>query len=186
MFEDEYECTLRVIDRTITFEKNGSKIKRKPWGNERIIFTCNPTVGTFAYGQLAENRNRVPGVNYNLIDDYKLISRYSVNDPSLVEKTTGQAIAAPIIEDVDQIYVLDSTKSVEVNATEEAKDTDDEYITYETKKYAKAAFVTALNAITGGKLTAASKDDTILKKVNTLSEEQEEAFKASLEGTEIS
>lgn len=186
VFEDEYECTLRVIDRTVTFEKNGSKIKRKPWGNERVIFTCNPTVGTFAYGQLAENRNRVAGVSYNLIDDYKLISRYSVNDPSLVEKTTGQAIAAPIIEDVDQIYVLDSTKSVEVDETEEAKDTNDEYITYETNKYAKAAFVAALNAITGGRLTAASSDDNILKKVNTLSEEQEEAFKASIEGTEIS
>jgi hypothetical protein len=185
VFQDEYECKIRVINRTIVFEKNGKKIKRKPWGNERVIFTCNPTVGTFAYGELAENRNRVAGVVYNLIDDYKLVSRYSVNDPSLVEKTTGQSIAAPIIEDTDQIYVLDSTRSVEVDETAEAADENDQYITYETKKYAKAAFVNALNLLTGGRLSATSSDDAILKKVNTLSDEQEEAFKNSIQGTEI-
>lgn len=185
VFQDEYECKIRVINRTIVFEKNGKKIKRKPWGNERVIFTCNPTVGTFAYGELAENRNRVAGVVYNLIDDYKLVSRYSVNDPSLVEKTTGQSIAAPIIEDTDQIYVLDCTRSVEVDETAEAADENDQYITYETKKYAKAAFVNALNLLTGGRLSATSSDDAILKKVNTLSDEQEEAFKNSIQGTEI-
>lgn len=185
VFEDEYECRLRVIDRTIVFEKNGRKIKRKPWGNERIIFTCNPTVGTFAYGELAENRNRVNGVVYNLVDDYKLVARYSVNDPSLVEKTTGQSIAAPIIEDTDQVYVLDSTKSVEVDETAEQEDEDDKFITYEGKKYNKASFVNALNALTGGRMSATSSDDAILKKVNTLSDEQEEAFKTSIAGTEV-
>ena len=185
VFEDEYECRLRVIDRTIVFEKNGKKIKRKPWGNERIIFTCNPTVGTFAYGELAENRNRVNGVVYNLVDDYKLVARYSVNDPSLVEKTTGQSIAAPIIEDTDQVYVLDSTKSVEVDETAEQEDEDDKFITYEGKKYNKASFVNALNALTGGRMSATSSDDAILKKVNTLSDEQEEAFKTSIAGTEV-
>jgi hypothetical protein len=185
VFEDEYECRLRVIDRTIVFEKNGKKIKRKPWGNERIIFTCNPTVGTFAYGELAENRNRVNGVVYNLVDDYKLVARYSVNDPSLVEKTTGQSIAAPIIEDTDQVYVLDSTKSVEVDETAEVEDEDDKFITYEGKKYNKASFVNALNALTGGRMSATSSDDAILKKVNTLSDEQEEAFKTSIAGTEV-
>ena len=185
VFEDEYECRLRVIDRTIVFEKNGKKIKRKPWGNERIIFTCNPTVGTFAYGELAENRNRVNGVVYNLVDDYKLVARYSVNDPSLVEKTTGQSIAAPIIEDTDQVYVLDCTKSVEVDETAEVEDEDDKFITYEGKKYNKASFVNALNALTGGRMSATSSDDAILKKVNTLSDEQEEAFKTSIAGTEV-
>ena len=185
VFEAEYECKMRIIDRTVIFEKNGSKIKKKPWGNERVIFTCSETVGSFIYGQLAENRNRVAGVNYQLLDDYKLISRYSVNDPSLVEKTTGQAIAAPVIEDVDTIYVLDSTKSVEVDSSAEADDTEDVYITYAGKKYAKAGFVAALNALTGGKMTATMTDEKILKKVNTLSEEQENAFKEAIKGTDI-
>lgn len=180
VFESEYNCTLRIIDRTIIFEQNGNKLKKKPWADNRIVFTCNSIVGSFVYGELAENRNRVAGVNYSLVDDYKLISRYSVNDPSLVEKTKGEQIAASIIEDVDQIYVLDSSHSVEVDTTAEAEDTDDEYITYEGSKYAKAAFVTALNSIAGSKLKATATDQVVIKKVNELSDEQETAFKATI------
>lgn len=180
VFEAEYECKLNIIDRTIIFEKNGNKIKQKPWSNSRVIFTCNPAVGSFIYGQLAENRNRVAGVSYQLLDDYKLISRFSVNDPSLVEKTTGQAIAAPIIEDVDQIYVLDSTRSVEVDETAEEADTEDEYITYKGKKYDKPAFVTALNNITGGRMSATATDEKVLAKVNTLSDADEAKFETTI------
>lgn len=180
VFESEYECTLRVIDRTVVFEKNGSKLKKKPFGNDRVIFTCNSVVGSFVYGELAENRNRVNGVDYQLIEDYKLIARFSTNDPSLVEKTTGQAIAAPVIEDVDMVYVLDCTLSEGVNEEEEAADASDEYITYKGKKYAKSGFVSALNSITGGRLTTASTDEAIIKKVNTLSEAQEEALLAAV------
>lgn len=181
VFEAEYECKLRIINRTIIFEKNGQKIKRKPWGNDRVIFTCNSTVGTFAYGQLAENRNRVNGVNYTLIDDYKLISRYSVNDPSLVEKTTGQSIAAPIIEDTDQIYILDSTKSEAVDTEAETADTEDSYITIGGKKYLKSEVVTAFNALGAGKtISTSTTDANVIIAINQLNEDDEEKLYASL------
>lgn len=169
VFQDEYECKLRVINRTIIFEKNGKKIKKKPWGNDRVIFTCNPTVGTFAYGQLAENRNRVAGVNYSLIDDYKLVSRYSVNEPSLTEKTKGEAIAAPIIEDVDQIYVLDSTISAELDEEAETADSGDLYTTINGKKYVKSELATAYNALGKGTITASTTDTKVIAAVNALS-----------------
>ena len=181
VFEDEYECTLRIINRTIIFEKNGQKIKKKPWGNERIIFTCNATVGTLAYGQLAENRNRVAGVNYTLIDDYKLVSRYSVNEPSLTEKTTGQAIAAPIIEDVDQIYVLDCTLSAEVDTDAETEDTEDTYITVAGKKYVKSDVVAAYNALNVGEpISVSTTDANVIKAINALSEKDEAKMFANI------
>ena len=180
VFEDEYECKMRVIDRTIVFEKNGTKIKRKPWGNERIIFTCNPTVGTFAYGQLAESRNHVPGVAYNLVDDYKLIARYSVNDPSLVEKTTGQSIAAPIIEDVDQVYVLDCTRSVEGDPSAEEADTEDSYVTISGKKYLKSEVVSAYNSLGKGTISATTPDAQVITAINMLSDEDEQKMFAGL------
>ena len=169
VMEDEFECTVRIINRTVIFEKNGVKIKKKPWGNDRVIFTCNHTVGTFAYGQLAENRNRVPGVSYALVDDYKLVSRYLVNEPSLVEKTTGQAIAAPIIEDVDQIYVLDCTISAEVDEDAELDDVDDICITIDGVKYEKADVVAAFNALDKGvTLKVTSSDDKVIAAINGL------------------
>lgn len=175
VFEDEYECTLRIINRTSIFEKNGEKIKKKPFGNDRIIFTCNPVVGTFAYGQLAENRNRVPGVNYTLIDDYKLISRYSTNEPSLTEKTKGESIGAPIIEDVDQVYVLDCTRSVEGDSAAETVDTEDVYTTINGKKYTKSEVVAAFNALgVEAAISMSTTDTDIIKAINALSDEDEE------------
>lgn len=181
VFQDEYECKLRVINRTIIFEKNGKKIKKKPWGNDRVIFTCNPTIGTFAYGQLAESRNRVPGVSYALLDDYKLISRYLVNEPSLVEKTKGEAIAAPIIEDTDQIYVLDCTIAAELDEDEELLDTGDEYLTIKGKKYVKSEIVQAFSALDNGvTLTATSSDAKVLGAVNGLSAKDKKAVLSKL------
>lgn len=180
VFEAEYGVTLYIVNRTVIFEKNGVKIKKKPWDDNRVIFNCNQVVASFVYGELAENRNRVEGVAYSLNEDYKLISRFSVNDPSLVEKTKGEEIAASVIEDVDQIYILDSSLSEEVDTTAEALDTDDEYITYKGSKYGKPAFVAGLNAITGGRLKATSSDENVIKKVNELSEEEEEAFLSSV------
>lgn len=172
-FEDEHGVNFRIIDRTVTFERNGNKKKVKPWNENRIIFACNTQVGSFVYGQLAENTNRVDGVDYNLIDDFKLISKYSTTDP-LTEKTSGQCIAAPIIEDVDQLYILDCTlKPATVDETEEAKDTNDVKITYNGKTYDKQKFVDALNEITGGRQSIKTSDANVLAKVNDLSEGDE-------------
>lgn len=179
-FEDEYGVNFRIIDRTVTFERNGSKKKVKPWNANRLIFTCNQQVGSFVYGQLAENTNRVNGVEYNLLDDFKLISKYSTTDP-LTEKTSGQCIAAPIIEDVDQLYVLDCSLTVAAVDTEkEADDATDVKITYDGTTYDKQKFVDALNAITGGKQTIKTSDAKILDRVNELSEEDEATLKENI------
>lgn len=179
-FEDEYGVNFRIIDRTVTFERNGSKKKVKPWNANRLIFACNQQVGSFVYGQLAENTNRVNGVEYNLLDDFKLISKYSTTDP-LTEKTSGQCIAAPIIEDVDQLYVLDCSLTVAAVDTEkEADDTTDVKITYNGTTYDKQKFVDALNAITGGKQTIKTSDAKILDRVNELSEEDEATLKENI------
>lgn len=179
-FEDEYGVNFKIIDRTVVFEHNGSKKKVKPWNANRIIFACNTQVGSFVYGQLAENTNRVDDVEYNLIDDFKLISKYSTTDP-LTEKTSGQCIAAPIIEDVDQLYILDCTiKPATVDTTEEGKDTTDVKITYNGKTYDKQKFVDALNTITNGRLTVKTTDAKVLDRVNELSEEDEATLQANI------
>lgn len=180
-FTDETEVEFVIINRSIKFEKNGKKTPVKPWNNNRLIFECNEQVGSLVYGQLAEATNKVEGVKYSLIDDFKLISKYSLTNP-LREMTGGQAIAAPIIEDVDQIYVLDISeeKSQEVDTTAEAADTADEYITVWGAKYKKSEVIAALKTITGGKVAANIGDDKLITKINELSDEDEETLKNSL------
>lgn len=182
--EDEFGITFQVINRMVKFEKNGTPTNVKPWNPNRVIFVCNEQVGEFVYGRLAEDRNRVNGVNYNLIDDFKLISEYSMNEPSLVEKTTGQCLAAPIIEDVDQLYVLDLNASEEVNETAEAADSTDQYVTIWGAKYTKSALIAVMKA-QGISIAVNATDVTIVKKINELSEEDEAALKTAAESAKV-
>lgn len=181
--EDEFDIKVEEVDRTVIFEKNGKQKSVKPWNAERIIFLCNEEVGSLVYGTLAEATNPVEGVKYATVDEYKLISKYSKTDP-LQEFTNGQALVLPVIEDVDQIYILDCTvdKSAEVDTTAEEADTADIYITINNKKYSKTDVAAQLTAM-GYKTSATAKDETIMKKFNALSDEEEATFLASV--TEI-
>lgn len=104
--DDNNGIEFKVINRSILLEENGKKKPVKPFNPNRVIGICNDVVGTLVYGKLAEQTNPVKNVTYTTVDTFKLISSYSLVNP-LREITSGQAICAPIIEDVDQIYILD-------------------------------------------------------------------------------
>lgn len=180
-FEDDTNVTFEIVNRSIQFEKDGRKKSVKPWAEHRLIFVCNEQIGSLVYGTLAEATNKVDGVIYQLIDDFKLISKYSLTNP-LREMTGGQAKAACIIEDVDQIYVYDFNEgtSEEVNATEEAKDSADTKITVWGKTYTKSEVIASLKAITGDRIASNIGDEKLIEKINELSDEQEAQLKESL------
>lgn len=180
-FEDDTNVTFEIVNRSIQFEKDGRKKSVKPWAEHRLIFVCNEQIGSLVYGTLAEATNKVEGVIYQLIDDFKLISKYSLTNP-LREMTGGQAKAACIIEDVDQIYVYDFNEgtSEEVNATEEAKDSADTKITVWGKTYTKSEVIASLKAITGDRIASNIGDEKLIEKINELSDEQEAQLKESL------
>ena len=180
-FEDEFEIKIEEVDRSVVYEKNGKQKSVKPWNAERIIFLCNEDeVGSLVWGTLAEATNPVEGVKYATVDDYKLISKYSKTDP-LREFTNGQALVLPVIEDVDQIYIIDctETKSATVDTTAETADTTDVYVTINSKKYSKSEVVTQLKAL-GASVKANSSDETIIKAFNALSDEDEATFLANV------
>lgn len=109
-FSDEFNgINIIKVDRSIIVEKNGKRVSKKPWNDNRIIFLTSEEVGALVWGTLAEKTNPVSGVVYSSVDDYKLISKYSKNDP-LQEFTSGQALVLPVIENVDQIYILDKSQ----------------------------------------------------------------------------
>lgn len=177
--DDNNGITFRVIDRSVVFEKNGRKVSRKPWNANRLVFICNEVVGTLVYGRLAEQTNPVKNVTYELVDTFKLISKYALTNP-LREVTAGQAFVAPIIEDVDQIYVLDISEAQAVDETAEAADTADAYVTVWGAKYKKPEFIAAMKAM-GVSIAANASDQTVINKVNQLSGAQQERLKAAAE-----
>jgi hypothetical protein len=81
-------------------------------------------------------------------------------------------MVAPVIENVDQLYVLDISQSAEVDPEKEAADTTDVKVTVNNKTYKKAEFVTILNRIAGTNLPTTATDAQIIKAVNKLNEAQ--------------
>lgn len=179
-FADEFNgVQFKIVDRSVQIEKDGKRQSVKPWNADKLIFVCNDMVGALVYGRLAEQSNPVANVEYQLIDNYKLISKYSEVNP-LREVTSGQAFVAPIIEDVDQLYSLDLSDAQEVDADAELDDADDQYITIWGAKYPKAELISAMKA-QGVSVKVNASDETVVKVINTLSEEEEEKLQKAVE-----
>ena len=177
-FEDETGASFRIIDRSVIKEKDGVRTSVKPWNPNMVVGVCSTMVGALVYGRLAEQSNPVEGVQYQTIDTYKLIAKFSKTDP-LMEATTGQAYVLPVIENVDQVYQLDVTKGQEVDETAEAADTTDQYVTVWGNKYTKSVFITEANKFGAG-LKANASDNAIIKAVNKLSNDDTEALKKAV------
>lgn len=107
IMEDEYQIKFIVIDRAVRYEKNGIQTPVRPFAENTLVFLTTEQVGRLVYGTLAEEDHPVGGVEYQKVDSYILVSKYSKNDP-LREFTSSQALVLPVIENVDSIYLMDT------------------------------------------------------------------------------
>lgn len=98
---------LHRVARNIKTEVNGLRKVHNPWAKGVAAFACDNQLGTLAWTDVAEVTRPVNGVQYQSAEDFMLVSKYSKNDP-LREYTASQAMVAPIIDNVDRIYLLDT------------------------------------------------------------------------------
>lgn len=103
----KWGVTLHRVARSIKTEIDGKKATHKPWQEGMVVFTCDEVLGSLAWTNTAEATRRAQAVQYETVDDYILLSKYSKNDP-LREFTSSQAMAVPIIDNVDRIYTMNS------------------------------------------------------------------------------
>lgn len=106
---DRYGFTFQIVDRAVRYEINGVQTIVKPFATGAVVFLNSLQVGSLVYARLAEQNHPVAGVAYQTVDDFILVSKYHQNKPSLSEYTSSQARVVPVISNVDQIYLLDST-----------------------------------------------------------------------------
>lgn len=114
---DEFGAEFVIITGSFKIENpDGSKKSVQPWVEANIVGVPAKIVGRLVYGTLAEETNKVNGVEYEKFGNYILISKYSKTDP-LEEFTAGQALCLPVIDGGDSIYLLhaDGTGKVTVN-----------------------------------------------------------------------
>jgi hypothetical protein len=103
----QYNWTIKVVNRTVKTEKDGNKTNRKPWAEGAVVFLTTEEVGTLTWGTLAEMVHKNKAVDYQIADEFILVSKFHKVDP-LKEFTSSQALALPVINNVDEIYLLDS------------------------------------------------------------------------------
>jgi hypothetical protein len=174
---DEYKVRFLVIDRVIRVEKNGKQKPVRPFAENTLVFLTTEKVGSLVYGILAEEDTPVAGVEYQKVDGYILTSKYSKNEP-LAEFTSAQAIALPVIENVDSIYILNTQEAVEMEVGEVEGDAG---ITIYGITHSKQSVIDALKT-TGARVAHNISDEKLIEKINGLSNADEDVFRAALDG----
>ena len=152
------------IDRSVIVEKDGRQQSVKPFGNDNLIFLTTENIGSLVWANVAEKTNPVQNVVYSTVDGFKLISKYSTPDP-LQEVTYGQALALPVIENVDQIYILDTTQGPQDTQVKEG----DAIFTYNGKNYIKADVISGLKTVAGIEVSNTISDADLHVVMNMLS-----------------
>lgn len=112
LFDSKWGIELRRVSRNTRTEVNGKQSTHKAWKDGNMTFTCDERVGDLVYTSTAEETRPVAGVAYQKANNYTLVSQYSEQEP-LMEYTKSQAMAVPVINNVERIYTLD-TKIAEV------------------------------------------------------------------------
>lgn len=113
---DDKGLQIEIINRSIKIERNGVRTSVKPWEEGKVTFlTTGDKVGGLVWGDLAEENHPVKNIDYVKASTFILTSKWSSTEP-LKEWSRAMANVIPVLENVDQIYILDS-KDEEVVGT---------------------------------------------------------------------
>lgn len=107
IFLTKWNINVHRVARKIKTEINGVKQNHSPWQKGAMTFVCDDNLGDLVWTDVAEASRRVEGVQYQTIDEFILISKYSKTDP-IREFTASQAMVVPVLNNVDRIYTLDT------------------------------------------------------------------------------
>ncbi|MCC8037274.1 MAG: major capsid protein [Bacteroidales bacterium] len=108
-FLTRYGVRLHRVARRVKTEINGEFTTFNPWKEGAMVFTCNPNLGDLVWTNTAEDTRRDPAALYQNADDFILVSKYASHNP-FTEFTKAEAMAVPVINNVEQIYVLNTSE----------------------------------------------------------------------------
>lgn len=173
--EANHNITIEIINRTITVERNGKRKVLDPWGAGMVSLAPAGKLGSLVWGTLAEENHPDKSVEYAKADSYILVSKYAKNDP-IREFTSSQALALPVIDEIESIYLLDSEEAVDDAQTE-----GDANFDYDGTSYTKVSVVAGINAASNEyNAHTGLQDATLLVMINQLSDEEIDIFEAEL------
>jgi len=181
VFKTNLKLNLNVVDRTFIHEKDGKRTVSQGWTENMIVFTTGTKVGKLVYSTLAEAEFKQEAVQYAEPNSYILISKSGTTDP-VSEKTSGQALAIPVLQNVESLFYLNTEEAV---ASESTQTEGDANFDYDGAVYTKQSVVDGINAARAVDSSVAAavitnQDATLAKKIDALSEEGIALFEAEL------
>lgn len=175
MLQKRYKLQIIIVDRTIITERDGVRTVQTPWAENKIVFLETQKVGRLVYGILAEETRQSKAATYAKAGKFILLKKWSEEEP-FSEHTSSQALALPVIDAVDSIYLLDVEEAADDVQTEADANFD-----YKGESYTRTSVIAAINLAVGStKAKTSNTDATLLKYVNELSDEQIEIFEANI------
>lgn len=174
--DDTYGITIHVIDRSVEIEKNGVRKFIKPWKEGMVVFTATENVGDLVWANVAESKRKIPGVTYQSLSNGVLLSKFSVNRPTLAEFTQIQGRLVPVINGGANIFQLDT-----INVNED--DAEDGNITLWDQTYTKAKVLGALKSVNGIDLPSTTKESTIVQIINGFNRKVQSDIKTALDAS---
>lgn len=176
MLLEEFGLTITIMERNFVFEKNGTFITAKGWADGQVSFLPSmDSLGTLYWSDLAEANARVEYKTYSFPEPWLMVSTYREGSP-LREFTESQGLVAPVLTIADQLFLLDTTEAIVIDAGEIE---DDATITIYGGAQTKATVITAMETI-GAPVDADVTDADLIAAINELSDEDEAALKAEL------
>lgn len=175
LMQKKFKMQITIVDRTIIVERDGKREVKTPWEANKVVFLESSNVGRLMYGILAEESRKSKAATYAKAGKFILLKKWCDEEP-FAEMTSSQALAIPVIDGVDSIFLLDSEEA----ATDEQTEGDANF-DYKEVEYTKASVIAAINKAVGKvKAKANNTDATLLKYINELSEEQILIFEAEI------
>ena len=177
MLQKRYKLTIVIVDRTVITERDGKRTVQTPWAENKVVFLETQKVGRLVYGILAEETRQSKAATYAKAGKYILLKKWSEEEP-FSEHTSSQALAIPVIDAVDSIYLLDSE---EATAGKDVQTEGDANYLYKTVSKTRASVIAAINlAYEANKAKSTNLDATLAKYIDEMSEEQVLIFEANI------
>lgn len=108
-FRDEFGLSIQIVTRTVNAEIDGVVTNTPVWTAGMVTFTQSGEIGTVFYTDTAEHDARSECSIYGEPNAYILSSMWRDVNP-IREQSNAQAMALPVITDVQNIWQLNTTQ----------------------------------------------------------------------------
>lgn len=103
----QFGFVIEIVKGKSTLIHDGKKVVVDGWKDGMISFATESEVGSLVWARLAEDEDRVDGVDYELAEEFILLRKYKTVYPNYAEYDASQSRSLCVLK--NNIYLLDTT-----------------------------------------------------------------------------